>query len=209
MSFSADVLTTFPSVYCFSDKLSLVTLYYYCYYNHFTALWILSGTTRVSRVQKKHSPTHTCHSHQSCLICFLHLLQFMTSSLFDLRAWQSFSTISKFSLVYTSMALFQQLLVQVLQPFYGPWTVSMTTRWAVTRKVKQGRTNLLEQETVSGSGISCTSPQTDNHTATSILPLSFLQARCGCPSCRPANSIKALNACYNNWTESHPLSTHM
>ena len=36
----------------------------------------------------------------------------------------------------------------------------------------------------------CTSLQTDNHT--SIPPLSFLQA--GCPSCRPANSIKALKA---------------
>jgi len=31
--------------------------------NHFTALWILSGTTRVSRYQKKHSPTHTYHGH--------------------------------------------------------------------------------------------------------------------------------------------------
>ena len=28
-------------------------------YNCFTALWILSGTTRVSRYLKKHSPTHT------------------------------------------------------------------------------------------------------------------------------------------------------
>jgi len=26
--------------------------YYYYYYNHFTSLWILSGTTRVSRHQK-------------------------------------------------------------------------------------------------------------------------------------------------------------
>ena len=26
---------------------------------HFTALWILSGTTRVSQYEKKHSPTHT------------------------------------------------------------------------------------------------------------------------------------------------------
>jgi len=34
----------------------------------------------------------------------------------------------------------------------------------------------------------CTSLQTDNQATT--LPLSFLQA--GCPSCRPANSIKAL-----------------
>jgi len=34
-------------------------------HNHFMALWILSGTTRVSRYQKKHSPTHTHRGHQS------------------------------------------------------------------------------------------------------------------------------------------------
>ena len=55
-------------------------------HNHFTALWILSGTTQVSRYQKKHSPIHTCCGHQSALICFLHLLQSMASSLFSLRA---------------------------------------------------------------------------------------------------------------------------
>ena len=36
----------------------------------------------------------------------------------------------------------------------------------------------------------CTSLQTDNHTSTPSL--SFLQA--GCPSCRPTNSVKPLNA---------------
>jgi len=36
----------------------------------------------------------------------------------------------------------------------------------------------------------CTSLQTDNHASTP--PLCFLQARC--PSCRPTNSVKALNA---------------
>jgi len=36
----------------------------------------------------------------------------------------------------------------------------------------------------------CTSLQTDNHASTP--PLCFLQA--GCPSCRPANSVKALKA---------------
>jgi len=36
----------------------------------------------------------------------------------------------------------------------------------------------------------CISFQTDNHASTS--PLKFLHA--GCPSCRPTNSIKALNA---------------
>jgi len=67
-------------------------------------------------------------------------------------------------------------------------------RWASTEKVKPIWI-LLEQETVSGSGISwaiiChmqiyTSLQTNNHTSTP--PLSFLQA--GCPSCRPTNSVK-------------------
>ena len=64
------------------------------YYNHFTTLWILSGTTRVRRYQKKHSPTHTYLGHQSSLICFLYLLWSMASSLFNLYAWQSFCTIS-------------------------------------------------------------------------------------------------------------------
>jgi len=44
-------------------------------HNCFTAHWILSGTTRVSRYQKKHSTTHTYCGHKACLICFLHLLQ--------------------------------------------------------------------------------------------------------------------------------------
>ena len=34
-------------------------------HNRFTALWNLSGTTRVSRYQEKHSPTHTHRGHQS------------------------------------------------------------------------------------------------------------------------------------------------
>ena len=36
-------------------------------HNRFTALWILSGTTRVSWYQKKHSPTHNHRGHQSSL----------------------------------------------------------------------------------------------------------------------------------------------
>jgi len=38
-------------------------------HNRFMALWTLSGTTRVSRYQKKHSPTHTYRDHESFLIC--------------------------------------------------------------------------------------------------------------------------------------------
>ena len=63
-------------------------------HNQFTALWIFSGTTRVSQHQKKHSPTHNYRGHQLSLICFIHLLWSMASSLFNLCVWQSFSTIS-------------------------------------------------------------------------------------------------------------------
>jgi len=75
----------------------------YSLHTHNTQLFygcLNSGTTRVSRYQKKHSPTHTYRGHQSSLIWFLHLQQFMASSLFSVHTWQSFSTISKFSLVY-------------------------------------------------------------------------------------------------------------
>jgi len=56
------------------------------YYNHFTSLWTLSGKTRVSQYQKKHSPTHIYRGHQSSVICFLDLLRFTASSLFNLHA---------------------------------------------------------------------------------------------------------------------------
>jgi len=54
----------------------------------------LSGTNRVGQYQKKHSPTHTHPDHQRSFINFLHLLQSTASYLFNVRAWQSFSTTS-------------------------------------------------------------------------------------------------------------------
>jgi len=62
-------------------------------HNRFTALWILSGTTRVSRYQKKHSPTHSSWS-SNIPISFLHLVRSVASSLLNPRTLQSFSTIS-------------------------------------------------------------------------------------------------------------------
>ena len=60
----------------------------------------LSGTTRVGRYQKKHSPTHTHPDHQTSFINFLHLLWSTASSLFNLCAWQSFlQPLSRLSLV--------------------------------------------------------------------------------------------------------------
>ena len=55
---------------------------------------LLSGTTRVGRYQKKHSPTHTHPDRRTSFINFLHLERSMASSLFSLRAWQSFRTTS-------------------------------------------------------------------------------------------------------------------
>ena len=53
----------------------------------------LSGTTRVSRYQKKHSPTHH-PNHHAIFISFFHLPRSIASSLFKLHAWQSFCTTS-------------------------------------------------------------------------------------------------------------------
>ena len=67
--------------------------------------------------------------------------------------------------------------------------------WASTRKVKPIWI-LLEQETVSGSGISwavCKSaPRSRQITTPAPHRSVFLQA--GCPSCHPTNSVKALKA---------------
>jgi len=70
----------------------LITNNNYNYYNHFMANF--SGTTWVRWYQKKHSLTHTYPDHQSSFISFFHLLWSIASSLFKLRACQSFCTIS-------------------------------------------------------------------------------------------------------------------
>jgi len=53
----------------------------------------LSGTTQVSRYQKKHSPTHH-PDHHPIFISFFHLPRSIASSWFRLHAWQSFCTTS-------------------------------------------------------------------------------------------------------------------
>ena len=52
----------------------------------------LSGTTRVGRYQKKHSPAHTHPGQRTSFITFLHLQRSTASSLFSLRAWESSRT---------------------------------------------------------------------------------------------------------------------
>jgi len=78
-------------------------------------------------------------------------------------------------------------------PFNGPFPGSTQVS-----RYQKGNTNLDFNEARDsewqwhqlGHVQVCTSLQTDNHASTP--PLSFLQA--GCPSCRPANSVKALKA---------------
>ena len=70
-------------------------------HNRFTALWNLSATTRVSRYQKKHSPTHTHCGHQSSLSAFSIYYDpwhppYSIHVLYNLFA----QSLSKFSLVY-------------------------------------------------------------------------------------------------------------
>ena len=64
----------------------------------------LSGTTRVSRYQKKHSPTHH-PDHHPIFISFFHLPQSIASSLFKLRACQSFCTTSFYVLFSLPLGL--------------------------------------------------------------------------------------------------------
>ena len=75
-------------------------------------------------------------------------------------------------------------------PFNGP-----ISGWASTRKVKPSLI-LLQQETVSGSGISWairkSAPSSRQVTMPAPHHSVFLQA--GCPSCHPTNSVKALKA---------------
>ena len=85
--------------------------------------------------------------------------------------------------------------------FNGP--LSGTTQ---VSRYQKGKTN-LEQETVSGSGISwaiCKSaPRSRQITMPALHYSSFLQT--GCPSCRPTNSVKAMKAISNN---SHTTSKY-
>jgi len=73
----------------------------------------LSRTTQVSRYQKKHSPTHTCHGHQSSFICFLPSI-----------------TIHGFLPVqFTCMAVFSTISLQV---FFGlPLGLAPSTSYSV------------------------------------------------------------------------------
>ena len=76
-------------------------------------------------------------------------------------------------------------------PFNGPLSRTTQVSWYQKGKTKLDFTEARDSEWQWNPLVHmqvCISLQTDNHASTP--PLSFLQARC--PSCRPANSIKAL-----------------
>jgi len=82
----------------------------------------LSGTTQVSRYQKKHSPIHH-PDHHPIFISFFHLPQSIASSLFKLQAWQSFCTTSLHVLFGLPLGLEPSTLYSIhfnhLLDFYG------------------------------------------------------------------------------------------
>ena len=87
------------------------------------------------------------------------------------------------------------------QPFYCSAGICPgLPGWAGTRKVKPGRVKPIwiywskrQWVAVASAGLYASLHLiSDNHA--NIPPLSFLQA--GCPSCRPTNSVKALNVLY-------------
>ena len=88
---SAAYLVFIRSAYLKQCRIILTCLHTH---THATVYRLLSGTTRVGRYEKKHSPTHTQPDHRTSFIIFLHLQRSTASSLFILRAWQSSQTIS-------------------------------------------------------------------------------------------------------------------
>jgi len=79
----------------------------------------------VSQYQKKHSPTHTYTDHQSSFICFLHLLQSVAISLFNLRAWHFFWHNHCPSLLWSTS--WSGTLHFILHTFLHPITVLFAT----------------------------------------------------------------------------------
>jgi len=86
------------NVICFRSNLQKLFCIIYCliYTTTTTVLRLrpfVRDYQRVSRYQKKHSPIHH-PNHHPVFISFFHLLRSIASSLFKLRAWQSFCTTS-------------------------------------------------------------------------------------------------------------------
>jgi len=91
----------------------------------------LSGTTRVGRYQKKHSPAHTHPGQRTSFITFRHLQWSAASSLFSLRAWQ-FSRTTSFQILFglpLGMHFFTQSSSSTCKLFaYSPASVTAISK---------------------------------------------------------------------------------
>jgi len=88
----------------------------------------------------------------------------------------------------------EDMLLQQLQPFNGFFS---RTTWVSQYQIGKPIWILLEQETVSGSGISwaiCKSAPCSGQITSMPVPHHSVFLQAGCPSCRPTNSVKALKA---------------
>jgi len=93
--------------------------------------------------------------------------------------------------MHVSKATFVHLSTRtpVYQPFSGTTQVSQYQKGKTNLDFTNARDSEWQWHQLGHMQV-CTSLQTDNHTRTPAL--SFLLARC--PSCRPTNSVKALQA---------------
>ena len=80
----------------------------------------------MSQYQKKHSPTHH-PDHHPIFISFLHLPQSIASSLFKLRAWQSFCTTCFHVLFGLPLGLEPSTSYSI--HFFTHFFIAVTTAW--------------------------------------------------------------------------------
>ena len=133
----------------------LVFLYFFIYKQQqqlrrpFNGLW--SGTTRVGRYQKKHSPTYTHPDHHASFITFLHLQRSMASSLFNLRAWQSSRTTS--FQVFLGLPLGLEPSTSCSIHFFTQSSSSFRNTWQYQRSLFCCSTNAMHLPLVSLSAL--------------------------------------------------------
>jgi len=77
-------------------------------------------------------------------------------------------------------------------------------RWAVPERYNQSKFYILQQETVSGSGIRRSASRSKQLTVPAPHHSRFLQAECN--SCQPTNRVKALKETFPQKTETIPVN---
>jgi len=122
-------------------------------------------------------------------LCWAWLSTVLLHSIYLLNTWQHRPTSEFHYYYYCYCYNYNYYYYHYYNCFMALGILSRTTRVSQHQKGKCTSLDLLEQEIVSGSGISWAirkSAQRPRHNHASIPPLSFLQA--GCSSCWPTNS---------------------